>query len=140
MIILGNHDGYIRAYDENRKYDEGNGDEQVAIDSYCLFTPLQIASPEHQGRIIRTTIVTGGGDIGTDSMNYEIYVGDTGEDVINLENTATIAGTINGTARVQTRSRAIGQYMGAYISNNIVNESFGFEAIIIEITSGGRVK
>lgn len=140
MIFLGCHDGFLRAYDEARKYDEGAGDEQVTIDAYVMFTPMLIAPLEYRGRITRTTIVTGGGATDTDTMDYSIYVGDTARGVLDKTNTVYVTGTVTGTDRVQTRKRTIGQFIGAYISNNIVNESFGFEAFIIDVQAAGRVK
>ncbi len=140
MIFLGCNDGYLRAFDEARKYDEGTGDEQVAIDAYAMFFPMMVASLEHRGRIIRTTIVTGGGDTDTDVMDYEIYVGDTARAVISQTNTVNITGTVAGVDRVQSRKRAIGQFIGAYISNDTVDSSFSFESFVIEVQSAGRVK
>lgn len=140
MILIGCHDGYLRAYDESRKYDEGAGDEQVTIDAYAMFTPMMIGSLEHKGRVIRTTIVTGGGDVASDSMDYAIYVGDTAKKILDKTNTAEISGTVTGTGRVQDRNRAIGHYLGAYISNDNANESFGFESFIIDIVPAGRIK
>ena len=140
MILIGCNDGYLRAYDESRKYDEGAGDEQVTINAYAMFSPTMIAPLEHKGRVIRTTIVTGGGDTDTDVMDYEIYVGDTAKDVIDQSNTVNITGTVTGVDRVQSRQRAIGQFIAAYISNDAVDSSFSFESFIIEVQSAGRIK
>jgi hypothetical protein len=140
MIFLGCHDGFLRAFDESRKYDEGTGDEQVAIDAYAMFYPMLIAPLEHRGRVIRTTVVTGGGDTDTDVMEYEIYVGDTARAVIDRTNPAEIVGIVIGADRDQTRKRTTGQFMGAYISNDTVNESFSFESFVIEVQAAGRVK
>jgi len=140
MIIVGSHDGFLRAYDDARKYDVGAGDEQVVIDAYVMFTPMMIGPLNYRGRVIRTTVITGGGNTDTDTMDYAIYVGDTAENVIEQANTVEIAGTVTGVGRAQSRSRAIGQYMSAYISNNTNDESFGFEAFIIEIVAAGRIK
>lgn len=140
MIFLGCHDGFLRAYDESRKYDEGAGDEQVIINAYVMFTPMMVAPPEYRGRIIRTTVVTGGGSIDTDTMDYSIYVGDTAREVLDKINTVYVTGTITGTGRIQTRKRTVGQFIGAYISNDTVNESFGFEAFIIDVQAAGKVK
>ena len=140
MIIVGSHDGYLRAYDENRKYDEGTGDEQVIIESYAMFTPIMIGPLDYKGRINRTTVITGGGDSDTDTMDFSIYVGDTAEDVIKQANTVEISGTVTGVNLVQNRDRAVGQYMSAYISNSNNNESFSFEAFSIEIAAAGRIK
>lgn len=140
MIFLGCHDGFLRAYDENLKYDVGAGDEQVVIDAYVMFTPMMIAPLEYRGRINRTTIVTGGGSTDTDTMNYSIYVGDTARGVLDRVNTVYVTGVVTGTGRVQTRKRTAGQFIGAYINNDTVNESFGFEAFIIDVQAAGRVK
>jgi len=140
MIILGSHDGYLRAYDDSQKYDVGAGDEQVLIDAYVMFTPIMIGPLNHKGRINRTAVITGGGDIDTDTMDYSIYVGDTAEDVINRTNAVEISGTVTGTDRVMDRDKAVGQYMSAYIGNANNDESFGFEAFIIEVNTAGRIK
>ena len=140
VIILGGHDGYLRAYDDSQKYDEGAGDEQVLIDAYVMFTPMMIGPLNYKGRINRTVIITGGGDTDTDTMDYSIYVGDTAEDVINRINTVEISGTVTGVDRVINRNKAVGQFMSAYISNNNNNESFGFEVFIIEVNAAGRIK
>ena len=140
MILLGGHDGYLRAYDESRKYDEGAGDEQVAIDAFVMFTPIMIGPLGHKGRVNRTTVVTGGGDSDTDTLDFSVYVGDIAEDVINQTNTVEITGTVTGAGRLVDRDKAVGQYMAAYISNTVNNESFSFEAFEIEVTAAGRIK
>lgn len=140
MIILGGHDGYLRAYDESRKYDEGSGDEQVIIDAYVMFTPMMIGPLGHKGRINRTTVITGGGDSDTDTLDFSIYVGDIAEDVIHQTNTVEITGTVTGAGRLVDRDKAVGQYMAAYISNNTDDESFSFEGFEIEVAAAGRIK
>lgn len=140
MIIMGNHDGYLRAFDEGRKYDEGSGDEQVPIDAYVMFAPIMIGPLGYKGRINHTAVITGGGDTNTDTMDFSIYVGDKAEDVINQTNTVEISGTVTGVDRVVDRDKAVGQFMAAYISNNEDDESFSFEAFIIEVAAAGRIK
>lgn len=140
MIILGGHDGYLRAYDENQKYDVGSGDEQVTIDAFVMFTPIMIGPLGYKGRINRTTVITGGGDSDTDTLDFSIHVGDIAEDVINKVNTIEIAGTVTGAGRLVDREKAIGQYMAAYINNDINDESFSFEGFEIEVTAAGRIK
>ena len=140
MLVLGNHDGFLRSFDDSRKYDEGAGDEQVTIEAYVMFSPTQIGPLNYKGRVIRTTVITGGGDTETDSMNFSIYVGATGEEVIDKDNVVEISGTVTGTGRTQIRDRALGAFVGAHIDNFVANESFGFEAFIIEVQGGGRIK
>ena len=140
MILIGSHDGFIRAYDEATKYDEGGGDEQVAIDAYVFYAPMAIAPPEHSGKVLRTVITTGGGGTDTDTLDYDIYVGDTVRAILNKTNSPVITGTITGTDRKEIREKTSGQFIAVYFSNDTVDESFSIESVVLDVIPTGKLK
>ncbi len=140
MIIIGCHDGYLRAYDPTAKSDEGGGDESVVIDTYVFYPPMALAPPEHKGKILRTVITTGGGASDTDGVDYDIYVGDIVRAILDKTNDPVITGTITGTNRKEIREKSSGQFAAVYFSNDTVDESFSIEAVVIDVIPAGKLK
>jgi len=147
QLIIGCHDGNIRCFDEATKDDDG-----VPIDAYALYPPQRLSNLGREGKLNKIIICTGGGDSNSDNMNYEIYTGDTAQEVLEdvtadvedtsrLNKKAKFADSIAGVVREVKRPRCRGQFAAIKVTgSNAVDESFAVESIVAEITDGGRVK
>lgn len=141
-VIFGCTDGYLRTFDSAQENDDG-----VAIDSYAVIGPIRIQKYEDsRGRLQSLAIVTGGGSSGgtqedTDSLDYEIYVGDSAEQVMERIEASSFlysgsAAVPGRTKKIRARSRC--SYLAIKLKNDTLGEKWIFEKITGDITSAGE--
>ncbi len=143
-LLLGCHDGQIRRFDDDSKDDEGPDSTSVAIDAHVLYPPQRLGGPGREGRLNKIIVTPGGGNSDSDSLTYDIFVGDTAQKVLNDSNnnaTPHTTSTITGVTREIKRPRAKGSFGAVKVKGaNTADSSFAVESIIAETQDGGRVK
>jgi hypothetical protein len=109
-LHLGGKDGYIRAFDDTAKSDDLVS-SLMPISAEMVIGPLPMSKTGSQEGIMLRLNVTPAR--GTDEVKYQIFTGDTAEEIIQAVEaalpTARISGTIGAALRV-TRPRARGAY------------------------------
>lgn len=148
-LLIGCKDGYVRKFDPTAKSDDIGATDQ-AIDSEVLMPVVPLSQDADVEGVLRsTTFITSGSSSGTtfqdtDSVDYEIFVGDDAEDVVEQVrdgDTALQSGTITGTGRSnRVRKRARGHNLGIKLSNDTADETWSLEKIQIEYDEKGRIK
>lgn len=140
-VIYGCTDGYLRTFSLDQKDDDG-----TAIDSNVILGPMQVNSREDsRARLQSMVVVTGGGDTDgsqedTDSLNYEIYTGDSAEEVMEkIESSSPLhTGSVAVPGRVKKiRARSRGSFVAVKLNNSVVDESWIFEKMTGDLTGAG---
>jgi hypothetical protein len=151
-LLFGVYDGHMRILDPLSKSDDTGSmasPATTAIDSYVLLGPVMIGgNHNHMGRMNALTVVTAGGKAGgtipdSDDVDYDVYVGDDAETVIEKADadTSIFAGTIAAPGRAKrVRRRARGVFIAIRLGNDTLDETWGMERILAEIVPAGRVK
>jgi len=145
-LLFGCNDGYIRFADRTAK-----NDDSTEINSYVGFAPLALSThPRKDGIIKNIDIVSGGGaSDGTyqsDSSNVlcSVHVARTAEQIIEKLRSSTAAAftktfTAPGYQKGNIDRRQIrGQWGGIVLSNNVVDESWSMERLIVDTKEMGR--
>jgi hypothetical protein len=140
-LLLGCTDGYVRVFDNDSK-DDDQGATDAAIDSYATIGPAAIGRDiDQRGRMKSLTITTG---TNTDGVDYDIYVKDSAEQVIDAiegGDTPFHTGTIAAGNRVQQlRPRSRGGWIGMKLQNDTAAETWQFEKMIADIKPAGDIK
>jgi len=151
-LILGCADGYIRKFDDTVKSDVV-GQDSNAINSYVCLGPIAMSRrPRSEGLLagVDLTVAGGGSDEtyqkNSDDVDFKIYTAKTSEQVLerlaantnpNFAGTFTGPGNFRGSTRRQT---ARDVYLGIRLQNTTVDESWGFEDLIIHLKDSGRSK
>lgn len=147
--IYGGKDGYIRYLDDTAKSDD-IGDTDQAIDSYITIGPVPMSSrPRYEGIFNSIDIVTAGGGSGgsqddSDDIYYRIYAERTAERILEKLVTDTnpnIAGTFHGPGNLRgtTRRQTLRNlWCGIKLGNDISDEAWAIESIIIDVKESGR--
>ena len=136
-------DGFVRYFDDTLKKDINADSSYTAIDSKVLLGPFLIAEDDRNVAVLKNLLITtaggasGGSQSDTDQLEWEIYIGDTAEEVVEGASAGTSplhSGTITspGITRLYNRSR--GTYIGILLKNNTVDTTWSVEKIL------GRVK
>ena len=141
-LLIGSADGYVRRFDESQKSDDiGAVDE--AIDSYVTWGPVQLGEASGEDGIMGsvTGILSG---TGTSDVTYYLYVGDSPEVVMDkvTANTYAVTGTVHATGYQRggkQRRTARGKWGAVKIRNNTAGQTWGMEAIDVEVTPVGRL-
>jgi hypothetical protein len=151
-LLFGSYDGHIRVLDPLSKSDDTGSmasPAATAIDSFVLLGPVMIGHNHNfNGRMNALTVVTAGGKAGgtvpdSDDVDYDVYVGDDAETVIEKADADTpiFSGTISAPGRAKrVRRRARGVFMAVRLGNNEAGETWGMERVLAEIVPAGRVK
>lgn len=132
-LLFGCNDGYIRKFNIAEKNDVGTSSDET-ISSHVVL-PIQPLNDnlDEKGKLITLTFEIGGGVAeqvfeDTDSISYEIHVGDDAETVlenIKYEADAFTSGSISTTGRSnKIRPRARGQCVGIKLYNTTSDESW----------------
>jgi hypothetical protein len=155
-LLVGCKDGYIRKFNETLKSDNVTADDPgvgtTAIDSYAGFGPLQLAEdPMFQGKITGLNLVTAGGGINgsqsdSDDITCKIYMDKTAETIVEKLSAGSAPNVSKvfrapGRWRGNTMKQKIrGTYAGIKLGNDTVDESWGFEQLLITAKPAGKVK
>lgn len=155
-LLVGCKDGYIRKFNDSLKSDNDSGDAAgvgtVVIDSYVTFGPIPMAGdPKFRGKLTGLDCVTAGGassgsQSDSDDISYDVFVGNSAEQVIeklSADINPSIAGTIKAPGRRRgsnIRRKISGVYLGIKLQNDTAAETWGFEQLLIDLKSSGRLK
>lgn len=154
-LLVGGKDGYIRKFDETSagKNDDAGASGNIKITSYAVW-PIQHLTEDNdkEGRLTSLTIELAGGAgangtntfADTDSVDYEIYVGNDAETVIeDIRDGATAfsSGTLSGPGRKnRIRTRVRGAWLGLKMINDTASETWAVNKIYADIKEAGRIK
>jgi hypothetical protein len=143
-LLMGCKDGYIRVHDDDEKNDDG-----VAIDSYVCFGPIALAEDGRDGSVAAFDAVLSGGASGgsasdSDDVAVQVWTEDVAESVIEDLEAGTspkLAFTFTGPGRRRggkKRRGVRGAYAGIKLGNSTVDETWGFEKIMLDAGAPGR--
>ena len=143
-LILGCADGYLRVHDDTEENDDG-----TAIDSYVCFGPLPLAEDGRDGSLEAFDVILAGGASGgseTDSndVTLKVWTEDVAETVIEDLEAGTspkLVMTFTGPGRRhggKKRRGVRGAYAGLKIGNDTVDQTWGFEKILLDGGAPGR--
>ena len=145
-LLVGCKDGYIRKFDEAEKNDDIGEDEEL-IDSHVSFGPLQIASDSKlRGNITELDLITAGGLTGSDDIDCKIYVDDDAEKIVTrleASSTPNLLKILKAPGRQKgntIRQKLNGVYAGIQLRNNTVDETWGFEQLLVGAKQVGRMR
>lgn len=148
VLLLGCNDGYLRSFYDSKKDDVDASDADIGINSWFATPVIQMnENLDNEGKLTSLTFVLGGGAtdgtfLDSDSMDYELFVGDDAETVLeDILDDATehTTGTISTTGRSnRVRSRARGRYLALRLSNTTDAEAFVINKIYGIILPVGR--
>ncbi len=146
-LLMGNQDGNIRKFNDQRTYDEAYGD--IAIYSKCLLPVIPAGQDSSRtGRMVDLTFVTAGGCSDgsrrdSDKVQYKLYTGECPEDVIEKaedQQPPLYSGELVGAGKHhQVRKRLRGRSIGVLLENNELNKGWALEQAEIDIRQSGRV-
>lgn len=155
-LLVGCKDGYIRKFNESLKSDNATADAvgvgTNAIDSYVGIGPIQInESSRKQGKINNIEFVSAGGASGgsesdSNDVDCKVWVSESAERIAEKLSAGTnpnLSKTIKapGRQRGQTiKNKLKGVYAGIELRNNTVDESWGFEQLLIDAKPAGKVR
>lgn len=152
-LLLGCANGYISYFKDTLKNDNAAdilGNTYTAIESKMLLPIMPLGDGEDtEGRLTTLTIRTSGGKSSgtftdTDGMDYEVYVGDSAEEVLeDVEDEATplVSGTLTGPGRKKRiRNKAKGMNAGIMIKNLNSTETWSIEKVTGVRKPSGRNK
>ena len=143
-LLLGCKDGYLRVHSDTTA-----NDDSTAIDSYVCFGPLPLAEDGRDGSLEAFDVILAGGASGgseTDSndVTLKVWTEDVAETVIEDLEAGTspkLVMTFTGPGRRhggKKRRGVRGAYAGLKIGNDTVDQTFGFEKIILDSGAPGR--
>lgn len=154
-LLVGGKDGYIRKFSDTTagKNDDAGTSGNIKITSYAVW-PIQHLTEDNdkEGKLTSLTIELSGGAGGngtntfadTDSVDYEIYVGDDAETVIeDIRDGATAfsSGTLSGPGRKnRIRARVRGAWLGLKMINSTISETWAVNRIFGTIIPAGKIK
>jgi hypothetical protein len=152
-VMMGTYDGHIKIFDDSVKSDD-IGTVSVpayeAIKSYVLLGPVMIGQDhENNGRMKTLTVVTAGGKAGgsipdSDSIDYEIYVADSAEGIMEKVDDLDkwiYSGLLSFPGKNPTIiRRARGVFLGVKLENEKLDETWGLERVIAKIEDAGRAR
>lgn len=147
-LLVAADDGYLRVFDDKSLNDTGSNIDE-AISSYTLTSPFMLNEEEMEGKFKSIQLYLGGKSLGTgaaqsDALSYEIYVGNSIEEVYaNIKNGETPAdsGTVTGSGR-SSRQMVYGR--GAYgvikLYNSSVSSTWALNKLSAVIQPAGRIR
>jgi hypothetical protein len=140
-LLMGCTDGYVRVFDDDKKNDD-QGPTDATIESHATIGPAAIGLDiDSRGRL-KTLGITTGAD--TDSVDYGLYVKDTGEELVDAVTTSDVPhyfGVISDGNRIQQlRPRSRGAWIGLTLKNDTTDETWEFEKTIADIKPAGDIK
>jgi hypothetical protein len=151
-LLFGCWDGHIRIRDNAAKSDDIGSmlsPASAAIDSYVLLGPVMIGqNHNYNGKMKTMTVVTAGGKAGgtvpdSNDVDYEVYVGDDAETVMEKADAGTslLSGVISAPGRAKpVRRNARGVFIAVRLGNDTALETWGMERCLITVLPAGRVK
>jgi len=152
-LLLGCRDGYIRVFDDSATDDDSGGFD-TAIDSYAVWPIYQMGEDDKEGRLTSLTFELAGGGTSdtfgdTNTVDYEIHVGDDAETVLETimdGGTARESGTLigigdtGGKSRHKIRKRVRGAYLGLKLGDDTDSKTWSINRILADIKRVGKVK
>lgn len=146
-LLLGCNDGYIRSFYES-SLNDNIGDSDSTIKSWATL-PIQPLNkdPDKKGKLTELVFELGGGESGgtfvdTDSLSYEIHVGNSAETVLeDIKDGATayISNDLTGPGRTnKIRPRARGHYLGIKVYNFNTDETWTLNKITGKVIEAGN--
>lgn len=147
-MLFAAADGYLRVFDDKALNDTGSNVDE-AISSYTLTSPFMLNEEEMEGKFKSIQIYLGGKSLGSgtaqsDALSYEIYVGDSIEEVyakIEDGETPADSGTVAGSGR-SSRQRVYGR--GAYgvikLYNSSTSSTWALNKLSGVIQPAGRIR
>jgi len=150
-LLLGCNDGYIRDFVNTAK-DDDVGDSDDAISSYATLPAILLGVKENadaEGKLHSLTIeLAGGASSGsysdTDSVSYELHIGDDAETVMEdiLDGaTAFTSGTLTSKGRqTRIRGKVRGRWLGIKLYNSTASQTWAVNLISGEIVPAGKIK
>jgi hypothetical protein len=141
-LLIGSTDGYIRRFDETKK-DDDIGALDSAIDSYVTFGPFPMGETPADDGIVGCVYGVMAGT-GSSSVTYYTYVGDSPEDVMNkvTADTYSVSGLVQATGLqrgAKQRRMARGKWGAIRLRSNTAGQTWGMEAIEVDIYPAGRL-
>lgn len=153
-LYYGCWDGQIKVMDEAAKSDDIGtvaNPAYAAIDSSVLLGPV-IMNGEHgyEAKLNTLLVVTAGGKPDgsipdSDDIDYEIFVADTAEGVVEKYDAEPRKPIFKGTIKAPGVNRLIrkkskGVFMGVRLGNKLLEKTWGVERVVGEILPAGRLK
>lgn len=136
-LLAGCNDGYIRKWNEAKKYDDGD----VAISSSVLLGPIVGQNTRAKIGVNEVSIRTG---INTDSVTASVYSGETAQhlikNVIDDESPRVSKTFAVDKLLPSIRQQVKGGAVGVKLSNTSVDSSWSVEKIDVELAQSGRIK
>jgi len=152
-LLLGCKDGYIRVFDDSAK-DDDSGETDTAIDSYAVWPIHQMGEDDKEGKLTSLTFELAGGGTSdtfgdTNTVDYEIHVGDDAETVLETiidggtareSGTLTGVGDTDGKSRHKIRKKVRGAYLGLKLGNDTASETWSVNRVLANIKPKGKIK
>jgi len=152
-LLLGCKDGYIRVFDDSAK-DDDSGETDTAIDSYAVWPIHQMGEDDKEGKLTSLTFELAGGGTSdtfgdTNTVDYEIHVGDDAETVLETiidggtareSGTLTGVGDTDGKSRHKIRKKVRGAYLGLKLGNDTASKTWSVNRVLANIKPKGKIK
>lgn len=143
-LLMGDQDGYIRKFEEQVKGDEttASTDADFEIDiisSEVLIGPVEMSRDTRgEQRLMEVAIRTGEG---SDSVDFDIYAADTGEELSDATiNNSIHRGTVEGGKLSRpARPNVRGSHFGVKLKNANANETWVLEDISLKFRQSGKI-
>lgn len=130
VVLLGGQDGFIRKIDISAA-----NDDATAIDSYCLFGPLEFENAMNAAILKELQAVLGNGSA---DVTWEVFAGDSAEDAFN-ETIVSCGGAWSADRNASDRCRVSGDVLYLKVSNSTVSEKWSIESIAAVLRQTGRI-
>ena len=139
ILLIGCDDGYIRSFYDSQDDDVDSGDTDIGIKCWVVLPIMNMNEDlDKEGKLTSITFELGGGASGgafqdSDSMDYEIFVGNDAETVLEdilddaTEHSSDTISSPGKSARVRPRAR--GNWLGIRLSNVNDSETFTINKI-----------
>jgi len=149
-VMMGCKDGYIRIFDEAAKDDDIGETDHEIVSHVTLGPKILSAHDDRLGKLTSLTVITGGGAPGgsqadTDSLDWQVFIADSAEEIIEQIRAASptphSAGTIIEPGRARRfRPRVRGVYLGLRLKNDNYQETWSLEKIVDTVELAGKVR
>ncbi len=129
VVLLGGQDGRIRKINISDK-----DDDDVAIDSYCVFGPIEFEGAMKAEILTELQAVLGNG---SSDVTWEVFTGNSAEDAFN-ETIVSCGGTWSADRNTSERCRVSGDVLYLKVSNSTLGEAWSIESIAATLRQVGR--
>ncbi|MDO8304076.1 MAG: hypothetical protein Q7T18_12640, partial [Sedimentisphaerales bacterium] len=139
VLMVGCKDGYIRTFDEAIKMDDVEAGA-VSISSEMVIGPIPLSRTGDFEVLLESMSIVPADD--GDSVDYQIFAGNTAEQVLKAAKVAVPSARINGrifNKHRALRPRARGAWLAIRFYNPRANESWALEQLSGELAMLGKV-